>query len=319
MIGELYTAMLTATWAIREDALHALCGLIRSDNAILAATEAKGTRKLPRVSGNVAVLPLYGVISQRSSIWQEWFGGTDTEGFGAAFVQAINSPKVGAVLLDVDSPGGTISGVPELADLVHRGSRIKPVAAVADSQMASAAYWIGSQVGGNQKRLAAAPSAEAGSIGVYRVHTDLSEALALDGVKVTFLSVPEFKTEANPYEPLSEEAREHHMGQVNAAYEQFVAHVARGRGVNKNTVKDAYGRGRMFHAQQAADMGLVDRVATLGDLLRETGAVESVSQAESLVLRDELCHAWETGVWRPLIDTEAIRRRERMQALLRRE
>ena len=66
-------------------------------------------------------------------------------------------------------------------------------------------------------------------------------------------------------------------------------------------------------------MGLVDRVATLGDLLQETGAGESVSQAESLVLRDELCHAWESGVWRPLIDMEAIRRRERVQALLRRE
>ena len=314
MIGELFTAMATATWAIQEDALRAICSAIHAETI-----GAKSARKLPKVAGNVAVLPLHGVISQRSSIWQEVFGGTDTEGFGAAFTTAINSPKVGAVLLDVDSPGGTINGVPELADVVYRGSQIKPVAAIADTQMASAAYWVGSQVGGSRKRLAAAPSADVGSIGVFRVHEDISEMLAMDGIDVSFIAVPEFKTEANPYEPLSESARVHHMSQVQAAYDMFVGHVARGRGVNKSMVKDAFGKGRMFHAQQAAEMGLVDRVATLGTLLHETGASNAVvTTAQSNALSDELCHAWETGVWQELIDPEAIRRREQMGLRLRR-
>lgn len=314
MIGELYTAMCNATWAIRQDALHAMCAAIRGEEL----REAAVPRKIPKVHGGVAVLDMHGVISQRASIWQRYFGGTDTEGFGAAFITAINSPKVGAVLINVDSPGGTINGVPELAAVIRRGAQIKPVAAIADTQAASAAYWLASQVGGGQKRFAVAPSGEAGSIGVFRVHEDMSEMLAEEGVKITFLAVPEFKVEANPYEPLSEAAREHHMGQVQAAYEMFVADVAKGRGVNKSVVRDGYGRGRMFHAAAAAEMGLVDRVATMGELVRETGA-EPLTKAESAVLQDELSHAWATGVWPLLIDPEDQRRRAAMTARLRME
>ena len=311
MIGELYTAMCNATWAIKHEALTHICGAIRGENL----TEARTARKLPRVQGGIVTLPIHGVISQRWSIWNEFFGGTDTEGLGAAYSAAINSSKVGAVILSVDSPGGTINGVPELADLIRRGSQVKPVAAIADTQAASAAYWLASQVGGGKKALTAAPSAEVGSIGVFRVHEDLSEMLAEDGIKVTFIAVPEFKTEANPYEPLSQAAMTHHLGQVEAAYEMFVQDVARGRGVNKSTVKDAYGRGRMFHAAQAAEMGLVDRVAPFEQLTREFGA-ESLSSAEAQTLHEEMCHAWETGAWQPIVDPDNLRRRDRMQALL---
>ena len=129
------------------------------------------------------VLPLHGVISQRASVWQEMFGGTSTEQFGAAYQQAINDPRIKAVVLDVDSPGGTVSGVSELADIVYAGAQQKPVAAVANSQMASAAYWIASQVGGGQLRLAAASGADVGSIGVFRMHEDVSEAMAEAGIK----------------------------------------------------------------------------------------------------------------------------------------
>ena len=289
MLSEIHLAMREETWAIRESAL----AIMASERLV---TKAVGPRKLPRVQGNVAVLPLHGMISQRASLWQEFFGGTSTESFGAAFQRAIGDPKVGGVIIDVDSPGGTTSGVQELADLIWEGSQRKPVAAIANSDMASAAYWLASQVGAGSKRLVAAPGADVGSIGVFRMHQDVSEALASQGVKMTMLAVPEYKTEANPFEPLTDQARDHHMGQVQAAYEEFVAAVSRGRSVSPGVVRSSFGKGRMFHASQAASMGLVDRVATLGQLAGEMlgGAVQATA-SEAAMLQDELCHAWETG------------------------
>jgi capsid assembly protease len=296
MVGELYAALVATQWAINEPVLHWLASVAIDRTATVELAAERSPRKLPKVDGGVAVLPMYGVISQRSSIWSEVFGGTSTQGFGAAFQRAIADPKVGAILIDVDSPGGTVAGVEELADIIHDGAQRKPVAAVANSQMASAAYWLASQVGQGQKRLAAAPGSEVGSIGVFRMHEDMSARLAADGVKVTFLAVPKFKTEANPYEPLTDAAVSHHMGQVESTYESFVSAVSRGRGVPAGQVKRGFGEGRMFDARQAAAMGLVDRVATLGQLLKETGAVSGgLSHAESLVVQDDLCHAFLTG------------------------
>lgn len=129
------------------------------------------------------------------------------------------------------------------------------------------------------------------------MHEDVSGMLATSGVKVTFIQAGKYKTEANPYEPLTPEAAEFHQGQVDATYDKFVAAVARGRGVARSVVKDGFGQGRSVNAQQAAEMGLVDRVATLGRVLEELGAGTSsrITQAESNILQDELCHAWECG------------------------
>lgn len=290
MWHEILTAALTQTWAIDEHALNAMLTQARSEDIARRI-------KLPKVQGSVAILPMYGVINQRSSIWDELFGGTSTQALGASFVRAINDDRVGAVVFDVDSPGGTTAGVKELGDLIWQGSQRKPVVAVANSQMASAAYWLGSQVGGKQLRLVASPGADVGSIGVFRMHQDVSELMANEGVKVTFISAGKYKTEANPFEPLSADALEFHQSQVDATYEQFVADVARGRGVNKSVVREGFGQGRMFHAEQGAELGLVDRVATLSKVLEElgVGGCAKLTKAESESIEGELCEAWEDG------------------------
>jgi len=220
MWREILAAALGSTWAIEERYLELM---------LSAARDGQISRriKLPKVSGNVAVLPMHGVINQRSSIWDEIFGGTSTQALGAAFVRAVNDDRVGAVVFDVDSPGGTTAGVQELGDLIHEGAQRKPVVAVANSQMASAAYWLGSQVGAKQLRLVASPGADVGSIGVFRMHQDVSQMLAQDGVKVSFISAGKYKTEANPFEPLSAEAAKFHQSQVDATYEQFISDVSR--------------------------------------------------------------------------------------------
>jgi len=303
---------LRTTWAMRHTALQIMLATTPDDAKVAAR------RKLPQVRGQVAILPIHGVISQRASIWHDLFGGTSTEGLAAAYTQAVNDSRIEAVVFDVDSPGGTISGVEEAADIINTGSALKETVAVANSEAASAAYWLASQVGSGKKRFAAAPGAEVGSIGVYRMHEDISEMLAEEGVKVTFLAVPEHKVEANPYQPLSDEARDHHMGQVNATYGRFTAAVARGRGVSDAVVRERFGKGRMYDSREAADMGLVDRVATMGRVLSELGVNKTakLTAAERQDATDTLCHAWEVGMpqqltrWQDVV-AERMRRKFR--------
>ena len=85
-----------------------------------------------------------------------------TEAFGAAFDRAAADSSIGAIVLNIDSPGGSVYGVEELADKIYKARGTKPVYAVANSLAASAAYWIGSAA----SQLYVTPSGEVGSIGV---------------------------------------------------------------------------------------------------------------------------------------------------------
>ena len=309
MNNPIYAAALRETWAIQPEFLQW---------AITDASEAVGQRaaKLPRVNGGVAILPVHGMISQRSSIFSEMFGGTATESLASGFSRAINSERVNAIVLDVDSPGGTTSGVEMVADLIHSGRGIKPIIAVANSLAASAAFWIASSA----DHFAAAPGADVGSIGVFRMHEDHSEELAADGVKVTFISTPDFKVEGNPFEPLSEAGLKHHQEQVDATFGAFNAAVARNRGVSKASAKASFGKGRSFNAQQAAEINLVDRVASMTKIMRELGVdggrAKLVNAAETAELTEELIAAWTDGTQERL---ERVTVSSRRHGLRRRE
>lgn len=232
--------------------------------AMRLALNAKpqGRREASNADG-VAVIPVYGVVEQRESIWSMLFGGASTEAIGRQLDSAMADKSVKAIVLDVDSPGGTVPGVQELADRIHQASHEKPIVAVANSMMASAAYWISSAAG----RVVAAPGSDVGSIGVYSVHMDYSEALANEGIKVTVTKAGKYKAEGNPYEPLSEDAADYEQRQVNAIYSEFVNSVARGRGVSAAVVRESYGQGRTMLAGDAKAAGLVDEIDTLSGVV----------------------------------------------------
>ena len=224
--------------------------------------KAQGRRDSSNADG-IAVIPVYGVVEQRESIWSMIFGGASTEGISRSLEMAMSDPNVKGIVLDVDSPGGTVPGVQDLADRIYEASHDKPIVAVANSLAASAAYWISSAAG----RVVAAPGSDVGSIGVYSVHMDWSEALAQDGIKVTVTKAGKYKAEGNPYEPLSEEAADYEQKQVNAIYNDFIASVARGRGVSAATVRSDFGQGRTMLAGDAKSAGLVDEVDTLASVV----------------------------------------------------
>jgi signal peptide peptidase SppA len=236
-----------------------------SDAEIEARIEAAGGRRsAPRAqSGAIAVLPLFGTISHRAGMFSDSSGGTSTEAFTQAFRQVMADPSITSVVIDIDSPGGTVAGVDELAAEILAARGKKPIVAVANALAASAAYYIAASA----DEVVVTASGEVGSIGVFTAHQDLSRALEQTGVTTTLISAGKYKTEANPFQPLGEEARAAIQARADEYYAMFTRSVARGRGVSVDAVRTGFGEGRVVGARQALTLGMVDRIGTLDDTI----------------------------------------------------
>ena len=282
-------AIYSTPWAIMPDKLEAICAFIhlkvsggsaspdlvaqiRAENEISAA---RAQNVSTAGAGSVAVMPLYGIINQRyaGDFWGP--SGTSVQQFTQQFRQAVNDPNVKAIVIDVDSPGGSVSGVDELASEIFQARSKKQIIAVSNSLCASAAYYIASQA----SEMVVSPSSLTGSIGVYSAHEDDSEMLSSMGVKVTLISAGKYKVEGNNFEPLGDGARAAMQGMVDSFYGLFVKAVARGRGVKASAVQNGFGEGRVLTAGDAVKAGMADRIGTLDDVLGKLGVKNSAASA----------------------------------------
>jgi len=259
-------------WAMEHRRFELLSDLVAEaswDNIRLVqdgAVAAQRQRLRQRVA-RTAVIPMVGPIEHRPSLFS-WLGlGTSTQLAGEAFDEAIADKSVQAVVLEVDSPGGTVDGVPELAAKIASARGSKPIISISNSMMASAGLWIGTAA----DMVWAIPSADVGSMGAWSLHMDESAALADEGLVPTIISAGEFKTEGNPFEPLSDPARAEMQRRVDEIYGDFVKTVAKHRGVTAKQAEANFGRGRTMSAQDAKSAGLIDKVGTFEDLLGKFG------------------------------------------------
>lgn len=243
----------------RKIGVHANTVNPRIITEIPSCDEAKVLR-LPKVEGSIGVIPIQGTISQHTGTF---WGGTYTDAVAAQISALASNPSVGAIVLDIDSPGGIVYGTDELATVIRDARDTKPIYSLANSMAASGAYWIGSSA----SRFFVTPSGELGSIGVWNAHIDFSKADEAEGVKTTLVSAGKFKTERNPYEPLSDEARADMQASVDRYHEMFIDAVAAGRDVSRATVRETFGKGRMMGAPAAIKAGMVDGATTLPELL----------------------------------------------------
>ena len=268
--GHVVTALLSAIWAIQPEKLAAIMELVRfrAGGGTLTAEEVRErigavVKAQSRAAGSVAVLPIYGTIIPRGNMLTESSGAVSVDKLTSQLRQAVSDPGVSAIVLDIDSPGGAVDGIPELASEILAARSAKPVLAVANTLAASAAYWLGTQA----QELYASPSSEVGSIGVFTSHSDASVFWEQAGIKTSLISAGKYKTEGSPFAPLGEEARVALQERVDSYYDMFTRAVARGRGVSVDEVRGGYGEGRVVGAKQAMALGMVDGRATLDQVV----------------------------------------------------
>jgi signal peptide peptidase SppA len=258
---------------------------LRGETADLQAIEAKLGKPLENVrqpyviENGVAVIDLVGVISKRMNLFSEISGGVSTQLAAADFRAALADGEAHSILLNVESPGGNVDGVEELSRTIREARANKPVVALADGLMASAAYWIGS---GAEAIYATSRTARVGSIGVIATHVDQSQWDAERGLKYTHITAGKYKGAASSHEPLTEEGRSILQELVDSIYQTFVQDVAVNRGVSPAFVLENMADAKIFIGQAAVDAGLVDGIRTreqvIEDLNRRAEARQSRAQ-----------------------------------------
>lgn len=170
---------------------------------------------------------------------------------------ALDDPKVGAILLDVDSPGGMVSGCQELAAFISEAAARKPMAAFTSSLMASAAYWIGSATG----RVFCTETASVGSIGVIMTLVDCSKMLEDFGIRINVIASGKFKAAGHPAMQLSDEARAYfqtHAGNIHAVFRR---EVAKAMGLDESK-SETWGDAQIFLGADAVNVGLATAVVS---------------------------------------------------------
>jgi signal peptide peptidase SppA len=199
-------------------------------------------------------------------------GGTSTQSFTQALRAALADDSVGGIIIDIDSPGGSVFGCGELATEIFNARGQKPVYGYVNSLCASGAYWTGSQCA----QLFSTPGGQAGSIGVYMQHVDESAALEAEGYKVSFIQAGKYKTEGNSLGPLDEVAIGFLQSTVDDYYAAFTGAVSKGRGVPIGAVRDGMGQGRCLMAADALAANMIDGICTFDDVVAKmTRAIKS--------------------------------------------
>lgn len=230
--------------------------------------------------GDVAVVPIEGALAKKANLFMAICGGASYQLVEQEFRAAMADPMAKAVILDIDSPGGAVDGVQELSQTIFAARGTKPVVALANGLMASAAYYVGSAA---DSIYMASDMTLVGSIGVVAQHMDVSAQEASRGVKTTEITAGKYKRIASQFESLSQEGRASIQDQVDQMYSTFVQDVAKFRGQSVETVLEEMADGRIFIGKQAIDAGLVDGVSTLNQLAQmlSDGALTSGQAAVS--------------------------------------
>ncbi|MBI3582382.1 MAG: S49 family peptidase [Nitrospinae bacterium] len=280
--------IINGPWAITAEMLNEIRSIyakhLRGEKINIKDIEARTGKELlnkPQgydlINGN-AIIPIEGVIAKKMNLLTQISGGASTQLVERDFKAALNDPAVEKIILNIDSPGGTIDGTFELANLIYESRGKKPIIAYTDGSMLSAAYAIGSAA---DKIFISGDTTTVGSIGVVAAHEDISKLKEKLGIKTTEIYAGKYKRIASQYQPLSAEGFASIKERVDYLYGVFVNEVAKFRGVSAEEViqKMSTDAASLFMGKQAIEAGLVDGVSTLDQLINNKGIISSPKQA----------------------------------------
>ena len=209
----------------------------------------------------VAILGVSGTLVKKASWLDAASGMQSYESIRADFQDAVRDPRILGILLDVDSPGGEVGGLFDLADEIYNARAEKPCMAISDDDAFSAAYAIASSA----QRLFVTRTGGVGSVGVIALHLDQSGFDEKAGRKYTAIYAGAKKNDFNPHEALSGSAKDELQSEIDRLYDMFVGTVARNREMKPALVRNT--EAGLYYAEKAISAGFADQVGTFDDAL----------------------------------------------------
>ena len=197
----------------------------------------------------IAIIPVFGIIGKHLSMLESMCGGIDVDMIRREIERYVADPEVTDIVLYFNSPGGTVTGVPELSNYIYEASKVKNIISYTESMMCSAAYWIASQT----NAIYSSPSSEVGSIGVYSLIVDETMALQQQGINVIPISAGKYKLMGASFIKMNEEEKNMMQEGVNKIYNQFKETVKRKRDVDEECMQ-----GQTFDGEECSNNNLTD-------------------------------------------------------------
>ena len=263
-------------WAIAPEAMDGIIGLAMDMAAgkLFTLPQSEAPQSIMSVADGVATISITGPLLPTTDEFDRvMLGATSLDEVRSTVESAAADPSVTSIVLNIDSPGGTVRGTPEAADAIYEASKVKPVRAHTSGTMASAAYWLGSQA----TSVSMTRSASVGSIGVMVPHIDQSKRAEMLGVKVELFTTGKFKAAGFPGTSLTESQRELIQERINQVFGEFKSAVTRqGRKIPAEAMQ-----GQTFYGPQAESLGLATVVRSASQAGKaSTSPLRAVDTAE---------------------------------------
>jgi capsid assembly protease len=265
-------------WAITPSALDNIIALASNEEMISRAIKEAGLRSVEEaieskdskpmektrratIRDGVAILNITGPIFPRANLFTMISGATSVQMLAADFGKILEDQDAYAIALNIDSPGGEVTGVSELANMIYAARDKKPVYAYVYGMGASAAYWLATSA----SKVFIADTAEVGSIGVVAAYQDAREKDQKSGIK-THEIISSRSPNKRP-DPATDAGRAQIQAIVDSIAEVFIAAVARNRGINVGQVISNFGAGGMMVGATAVAAGMADQVSSLEEVI----------------------------------------------------
>ena len=236
---------------LTDAAFQDLVNLLSSPETILTRRGEKVSRdSLTEIRDRVAVINIQGPIYPEDSFVSWLYGGPSAGRIAEEIAAAVESNAVQSIVLNIDSPGGSATGINELSEIIYNLRGRKNMIAYVGGTAASAAYWIASAA----DKIVIDATAAAGSIGVVIATYPKS------GSRVEIVSTVSPK---KALDPATAEGKKDLLTYIDAIAEVFVASVARNRGVSVEKVLSDFGQGSVLVGAAAVEAGLADEIGSL--------------------------------------------------------
>jgi signal peptide peptidase SppA len=243
-----------------------------------AFENARSSRVELYQAGSDAIIPVTGPLSYKYDFFTWLMDGSSYQMITAQINAAEKEDSVERIVLSMDTPGGDVVGMPEMAEAIRNAS--KPVIAVVDPMCASAGLWMAAQA----DRIVIMESGSIGSLGVQIVAVSQAEMYAKAGIDVKLIraDISPNKNLATSLEPLDEKAVNYLQERVDMWGAEFLKSVAQGRGVTTDQALDKFGQGHMLFGAEAVEAGLADEIGSLqGVVLEQTPKQNSYTASYS--------------------------------------
>ncbi|MBC6685697.1 S49 family peptidase [Wolbachia pipientis] len=209
----------------------------------------------------IKVIPIHGILTKKSEAFDDVLGMTSYEKIREEIEEALIDEEVETIILDIDSPGGEVNGLFDLADFIYEARTKKRIVAIANDDAYSAAYAIASSA----EKVLVTRTSGVGSIGVIASHIDQSGFDEKQGVKYTTVFAGKRKNDLNPHEPITSESLESLQEEVGRLYEMFVQLIARNRNLSTEKIKST--EAGLYFGEKAIEIGLADGITTFSELI----------------------------------------------------